>query len=304
MVQVSCGSAHTLVLSSDGRVHAFGFNGQGAVGAGEDGQDALSPVVVPGLPPCSQVAAAAASMALGCDGRVYQWGAAASRLLGGSSSNGSCSSSSIGGGGSSTTAQASSPGAAAAKRPVPWLSHVEVVRLACGVENAAALTADGRLLLWGSSSSLPASMARQAVPLAAAAAAAASQPNDTSVEPALVSVQLTVTPQATVRLALACRSAGSSSGGGGGGGAVLPPGSFTRAAAAAAGGGSTTDSPGCGLDFAREPLQALACGEAHCVLLSQPSEHTPSAGEGTGCWFQCTACIHRRHALLLQRQPA
>eukprot|EP00775_Hariotina_reticulata_P013381 gene13381-13508_t len=68
-VQAACGSAHTLALMADGRVFAWGYNGQGALGTG-DTEDRLLPTVVPGLPPCVQIAAAAASMALSHAGQT------------------------------------------------------------------------------------------------------------------------------------------------------------------------------------------------------------------------------------------
>lgn len=47
VVQVACGTAHTLALTTDGRVYAWGYNGQGAVGTGDD-QDRLVPTLVGG----------------------------------------------------------------------------------------------------------------------------------------------------------------------------------------------------------------------------------------------------------------
>lgn len=43
--QVACGTAHTLVLTADGKVYAWGYNGQGALGTGDE-QDRLVPTLV------------------------------------------------------------------------------------------------------------------------------------------------------------------------------------------------------------------------------------------------------------------
>ncbi len=127
---VSAGEAHNLALGSDGKLYAWGFNSSGQLGNGS-ASNRNTPVVVRlpgGVTPTTAVAAAAAhSLALGSDGKLYAWGANHHGQLG----NGSNTPSTI---------------------PV-------VVRLPAGVKPTAvaaaaahslALGSDGKLYAWGS----------------------------------------------------------------------------------------------------------------------------------------------------------
>jgi alpha-tubulin suppressor-like RCC1 family protein len=51
VVAAACGSAHTLALTAEGSVYAFGYGGHGALGLGGT-DNRLVPELVPGLPPC------------------------------------------------------------------------------------------------------------------------------------------------------------------------------------------------------------------------------------------------------------
>lgn len=51
VVAAACGSAHTLALTAEGAVYAFGYGGHGALGLGST-DNRLLPELVPGLPPC------------------------------------------------------------------------------------------------------------------------------------------------------------------------------------------------------------------------------------------------------------
>jgi len=154
VTQVACGAAHTLALTADGRVYACGFNGQGALGTGDE-QDRLYPVLVQGLPSCIQVAAAASSMALSSTGDVYMWGGAAGRQLQSAHNTAQTARDS-----SSNTSLAADAGTGHSscmqKHLVPWLAGVKAIT--CGVDTAAAVSSTGEVLLWGSRQCLPESM--------------------------------------------------------------------------------------------------------------------------------------------------
>lgn len=73
--QIAIGAAHGLALRQDGTVYAWGANGSGRLGNGEDGGEAGVPFRVPGLSGVAAVAAGARfSLALARDGRVFGWG--------------------------------------------------------------------------------------------------------------------------------------------------------------------------------------------------------------------------------------
>ncbi len=83
VVDVSSGTSHTLVLTADGDVYAFGSNIDGQIGSpaglDEDGQpirEILSPLRVEGLPDnvVSITADTKTSFAVTADGKVYGWG--------------------------------------------------------------------------------------------------------------------------------------------------------------------------------------------------------------------------------------
>ncbi|MCL1844322.1 MAG: hypothetical protein FWF77_00255, partial [Defluviitaleaceae bacterium] len=82
---VSSGETHTLALTSDGTVLAWGENSRGQLGDGTR-TDSLVPVLVQGFPPGLTITSVAAgngfSLALDADGRVWSWGSNAQGQLG------------------------------------------------------------------------------------------------------------------------------------------------------------------------------------------------------------------------------
>jgi hypothetical protein len=143
------------------------YNGQGALGTGDE-QDRLYPVLVPGLPNCIQVAAAASSMALDSDGRVFLWGGAAGKRLHSAKAARHTSTNSNGGASrqESSADMTAAAGGVVQKECVPWLAGVKAVHITCGLDTAAAVSRTGEVLLWGNKQCLPASMMQQAQALA------------------------------------------------------------------------------------------------------------------------------------------
>lgn len=90
-IQVSGGSAHTLVLKSNGTVWSWGRNNYYQLGNGTN-DDNGTPAQVPGLTDIIQIAATSdTNMALKADGTVYTWGRNTYGLLGnGSTSSTTC----------------------------------------------------------------------------------------------------------------------------------------------------------------------------------------------------------------------
>ena len=83
VVDVSSGTSHTVVLTADGEVYAFGSNTSGQIGSpegldenGEPLREVLTPLKVEGLPAnvVSITADTRSSFAVTADGRVYGWG--------------------------------------------------------------------------------------------------------------------------------------------------------------------------------------------------------------------------------------
>jgi alpha-tubulin suppressor-like RCC1 family protein len=76
---VASADAFSLAIGSDGKLYAWGYNQQGQLGNGPDweGTNAVSPVVVmlpAGVHPLSISAAGDFSLAVGSDGKLYEWG--------------------------------------------------------------------------------------------------------------------------------------------------------------------------------------------------------------------------------------
>lgn len=63
VIQVACGVTHTLALTSSGKVYGWGGNANQCLGL-PDASVHAEPVEVPGLPPCSSVAASGVSAAI------------------------------------------------------------------------------------------------------------------------------------------------------------------------------------------------------------------------------------------------
>ena len=127
---VSAGYQHSLALTSDGSVLAWGNNTYGELG---DGTTTVSPTPVPvavNLPAGTRVTAIAAgysySLALTSDGSVLAWGANGDRELG-----------------DGTTTDSSTP------VPVHLPAGTRVTAVSAGDWGSLALTSDGSVLAWG-----------------------------------------------------------------------------------------------------------------------------------------------------------
>ena len=131
---VAAGFDHSLAVTADGRVFAWGNNSNGQLGNGQSGGISSTPVQV-NLPSGAEAVAvaggAAFSLALTSDNRVFAWGNNSSGQLG----NGTT------GGISSTPVQVNLPADA-----LP-------VAIAAGSGHGLVVTADGRVFAWGSNSS-------------------------------------------------------------------------------------------------------------------------------------------------------
>lgn len=125
VVAVSAGSNHSLALTADGRVFAWGFNPYGDAGDGGTGTRYIAQQV-PGMTNAIAVAAGGSfSMALTSAGQVYAWGYGASGRLGlGTTTN----------------------------MLVPTLVSAlsNVVAIDASDDMAAALTSGGQMYVWGS----------------------------------------------------------------------------------------------------------------------------------------------------------
>lgn len=126
--QVAGGGLHSVAVTDDGRVYAWGRNTSGAVGDGVPG-DRLTPtaIAMPGGAPVAAVAAGGDfSLALADDGRLFAWGANGSRQLG-----------------DGTTTTRTTPVA------VQFLGDVRFVDVDAGGSHALALGDDGKVYAWG-----------------------------------------------------------------------------------------------------------------------------------------------------------
>jgi alpha-tubulin suppressor-like RCC1 family protein len=120
----AAGTLHTLILRTDGRVFATGFNASGQLGDGTT-TDRLRAVEVPGLANITAVAAGGQfSLALRSDGTVWAWGANNAGQLG-----------------DGTTTNRSSP--------VQVSGLAGVTAIAAGNEHALALLGNGAVVAWG-----------------------------------------------------------------------------------------------------------------------------------------------------------
>ncbi|KAF0874370.1 RCBT2 protein, partial [Crocuta crocuta] len=132
VTEVACGSYHSLVLTSDGEVFAWGYNNSGQVGSGSTANQPIPRRVTGCLQnkvvvniACGQMC----SMAVVNTGEVYVWGYNGNGQLGlGSSGN----------------------------QPTPCrisaLQGIRVQRVACGYAHTLVLTDEGQVYAWGANS--------------------------------------------------------------------------------------------------------------------------------------------------------
>lgn len=132
VTEVACGSHHTIALTSDGEVYAWGYNNSGQVGSGSTANQptprrvssCLQNKVVVNIA-CGQLC----SMAVLDNGEIYGWGYNCNGQLG------------LGNNGNQQT-----PCRIAA------LQGVSVVQVACGYAHTLALTDEGFVYAWGANS--------------------------------------------------------------------------------------------------------------------------------------------------------
>lgn len=129
LTQLDAGVSHTLGLTLDGRVLAWGDNGAGQLGDGStDPSTTPVEVALPEDVTVTQVAAGSDhGLALTSDGRVLAWGSNAVGQLGDGT----------------TTTDRTTP------VEVQLPEGVTVIRLSAGEGHSLALTDDGRVLAWG-----------------------------------------------------------------------------------------------------------------------------------------------------------
>ncbi|XP_048656888.1 RCC1 and BTB domain-containing protein 2 isoform X3 [Marmota marmota marmota] len=132
VIEVACGSYHSLVLTADGEVFAWGYNNSGQVGSGSTANQPIPRRVTGCLQnkvvmniACGQMC----SMAVVDTGEVYVWGYNGNGQLGlGSSGN----------------------------QPTPCrvaaLQGIRVQRVACGYAHTLVLTDEGQVYAWGANS--------------------------------------------------------------------------------------------------------------------------------------------------------
>ncbi|XP_069859290.1 RCC1 and BTB domain-containing protein 2 isoform X2 [Dipodomys merriami] len=132
VIEVACGSYHSLVLTSDGEVFAWGYNNSGQVGSGSTVNQPIPRRVTGYLQnkvvvniACGQMC----SMAVADTGEVYVWGYSGNGQLGlGSTGN----------------------------QPTPCrvaaLQGIHVQRVACGYAHTLVLTDEGQVYAWGANS--------------------------------------------------------------------------------------------------------------------------------------------------------
>jgi len=134
VVQLAMGWSHTLALTSNGHVWAWGNNRYGALGV-EPKEDRVinDPVEVPGLANIKAVAASGdVSFAVKSDGRVLVWGTNGQGQFGNGLRTGH-----------------PSVGTQSAPQPVPGISNVAAISAASSGRHVFVLLEDGTLRGWG-----------------------------------------------------------------------------------------------------------------------------------------------------------
>ncbi|XP_063173869.1 RCC1 and BTB domain-containing protein 2-like isoform X1 [Candoia aspera] len=132
VIEVACGSHHSMVLTADGAVYSWGYNNSGQIGSGSTANQPIPRRVTGCLQnkiainiACGQMC----SMAVVENGEVYVWGYNGNGQLG------------LGNGGNQPT-----PCRIAA------LQGIHVQRIACGYAHTLVLTDEGRVYAWGANS--------------------------------------------------------------------------------------------------------------------------------------------------------
>uniref|UniRef100_A0A3Q3VJX2 BTB domain-containing protein n=1 Tax=Mola mola TaxID=94237 RepID=A0A3Q3VJX2_MOLML len=129
VTEVACGSHHTIALTSDGEVFAWGYNNSGQVGSGSTANQptprrvssCLQNKVVVNIA-CGQLC----SMAVLDNGEIYGWGDNSTGQLGFGNNRNRC-----------------------APCRVAALQGVSVIQVACGSSHTLALTDEGSVYTWG-----------------------------------------------------------------------------------------------------------------------------------------------------------
>uniref|UniRef100_A0A8C7C8T8 HECT and RLD domain containing E3 ubiquitin protein ligase family member 6 n=1 Tax=Neovison vison TaxID=452646 RepID=A0A8C7C8T8_NEOVI len=137
IIQVSCGHHHSLALSEDGRLFAWGSNSHGQLGLGKECPSQASPQRVRSLDgiPLTQVAAGGAhSFALSLSGDSFGWGSNREGQLALLRKK------------NVPVVQSSKP------RSVGALKNLGVVYISCGYEHTAVLTQTGKVFTFGGNS--------------------------------------------------------------------------------------------------------------------------------------------------------
>ena len=134
ITQIACGADHSLVLDSDGKVYAWGYNYAGQLGSGNT-NDSYNPLAVnsagalSGKVIVSISAGNSHSAAVTSDGLVYTWGYNANGELGiGNNTN------------SSVPIAVSTTGV---------LSGKTITKVVCGGDFTVVLSSDGQVFTWG-----------------------------------------------------------------------------------------------------------------------------------------------------------
>ncbi len=126
---VTAGQFHSLAIGSDGKLYAWGYNGQGQLGDGTTTYQRTTPVQVnlpSGVSPVAVTAGQYHSLAIGSDGKLYAWGDNFNGQLG-----------------DGTTTRRTTP------VQVNLPSGVSAVAVTAGESHSLAIGSDGKLYAWG-----------------------------------------------------------------------------------------------------------------------------------------------------------